>query len=245
MPWFNGDIESVTPGQWVLAVSLNHQVDSDPSGASPLGGCGSSVSDVWWKSRRTMNTDRWYGRFFSPLARVAAAATGQQLAKEKESEFATRRMIFVEICPYVSNRFNLDWPVIKELLETDLGFRLASEINHLLIEKGEPALVLVNGNSAIVMFRHLYANELELQEVRYDSCHPPKSDGKQKRLRHYCGSLHLGEKTIPVVGFPFLQTPMTHNSDQEVALLGAHAFRCTRSHSSSRAPQASFAGSVP
>ncbi|MBA3450051.1 MAG: hypothetical protein H0T18_02425 [Chloroflexia bacterium] len=229
MPWFNGDIQSVEPGKWVLVISLNHQIDSNPSEAAPRMGSGSSVSDAWWNARRTMNMDRWYGQFFGPLARVAAAAMREPLSKQEEPSFSARRMVFVEICPYASNKFNLDWPIVKELHATDLGFRLASEVNHLLIEQGEPALVMVNGNSAIEMFRHLYANALDWREVRYDSCHPPQVGRKQKRLRHYCGSLRLGKRMMPVMGFPFLRTPSTHNSNQEVALLGEHAVRCIRS----------------
>jgi hypothetical protein len=228
MPWFNGDIQAVEPGRWVLVISLNHQIDRDGTELPMHQASGTSPEDAWWLQRRRMNLDRWYGHFFGPLARVAATALEEQVAREDESAFATNRMIFVEICPYASNRFNLSWPVIEQLLATDLGFRLASEVNHLLIEKGEPALVMVNGTGAIAMFQHLYAHSLEWREMRYDSCHTAQNGRKQKQLRHYCGSLQLGKKSIPVVGFPFLRTPSTHNSNQEVVLLGDHVSQCVR-----------------
>jgi hypothetical protein len=229
MPWFNGDIESVEPGQWALVVSLNHHIDSDSPEVSPGQASVGYDSDSWWNARRTFHSDRWYARFFGPLTRVAAAAMQEHLTSTQEPAFATKRIIFVEICPYASNKFNLPWPAIAELLKSDPGFRLASEVNHLLIEKGEPALVMVNGNRAINMFQHLYANTLEWREIRYDSCHLPQEGRKRKRLRHFCGSLHVGKKPVPAVGFPFLRTPSTHNSHQEVALLGDHVGRCIRS----------------
>ena len=229
MPWFNGDIHSVEPGHWVLVVSLNHQIDSHAPEASSRQDSESFAKEARWNDRRTLNTDRWYGRFFGPLTRVAAAAMQEHLTSEQEPAFATNRMIFVEICPYASSRFDLQWPVIEELLTSDPGFRLASEVNHLLIEKGEPGLVMVNGTSAIDVFQHLYANALKWREIRYDSCHPPREGRNQKRLRHYCGLLRIGKRPVPIVGFPFLRTPWTHNSNQEVALLGDHAFQCIRS----------------
>jgi hypothetical protein len=229
MPWFNGDIHAVVPGRWVLVVSLNHQIDSNPPEASTRNAGDSDSKEAWWNDRRTMNTDRWYGRFFGPLTRVAAAAMEEHLTPEQESAFATNRMVFVEICPYASNRFSLEWPVIQELLESDLGFRLAFEVNRLLIEKGEPALIMVNGISALDMFKHMYTDMLEWQEICYDSCDIRPEGRRKKRLRHYCGSLRIGDKQTPVVGFPFLRTPSTHNSNQEVALLGDHVLQCIRS----------------
>src|SRR5829696_1175123 len=33
MPWFNGDIEAVEPGRWVLVISLNPHTDPDAQDA--------------------------------------------------------------------------------------------------------------------------------------------------------------------------------------------------------------------
>ena len=228
MPWFNGDIEAIEPGNWVLVISLNHQIDRDGLEILSNKGTGVSPQDAWWHKRRKMNSERWYGQFFGPLARVAAVALGEQVLREDESPFATNRMIFVELCPYASNRFALGWPIVVELLESDLGFRLASQVNQLFIREGEPALVMINGSSAIDMVQHVYGDMLHWREVRYCSPDPPKEGGEPKRLRHYCGALHLEAKSVPVVGFPFLRTPMTHNSNHEIALLGDQIRECLR-----------------
>jgi len=227
MPWFNGNIAVVEPGRWVLVISLNHQINPDAHDASARYARAKYTPATYWDHWRTFNTDHWYRDFFGPLAQVAAAALGERLTKEQEPAFATNRMIFVEICPYGSNKFNLPWQAIQELLATDLGFQRAAEVNHLLIEKGRPALVMVNGVKAIDMVEHLYADSLKWQEIHYDSCDLPREGRKPKRLRHYCGSLHISNRTVSVIGFPFLRTPMTHNSNGEVALLANHALACS------------------
>jgi hypothetical protein len=226
MPWFNGDIEVVEPGRWVLVISLNHHIDPDDQETSDRYASAKYTPDTYWDDRRTFNMNHWYRAFFGPLARVAAAALGERLTREQEPDFATNRMIFVEICPYSSQRFNMSWQAVEELLVTDLGFQRAAEVNHLLIEKGRPALVMVNGARAINMVEHLHADALTWRAVRYDSCDLPEEGRKQKRLMHYCGSLRLGSQTVPVVGFPFLRTARTHNSNAEVALLANHVCQC-------------------
>lgn len=228
MPWFNGDVESVEPWNWALVVSLNHQIDSDPPDPSASHPSRSDRKDDWWNKRRTNNIDRWYGKFFGPLVRVAAAAMQERVSRDQEPMFATKRMIFVEICPYVSNKFSLSGTAVKELVASDLGFQLASKVNRVFIDKGEPALLIINGNGAMEVFQHLYADALNWREVRYDSCDPPREGREHKRLSHYCGTLSTGNRSTPVVAFPFLRTPSSHNSNEEVALLGKHALRCVR-----------------
>lgn len=117
---------------------------------------------------------------------------------------------------------------MKALLGADLGFQRAAEVNRLLVEKGHPALVLVNGVGAIDMVEHLYTDELTWHEIRYDSCDLPPEGRKPKRLWHRCGLLHLGSQVVPAVGFPFLRTPKTHNSNAELALLGSYVCDCRR-----------------
>jgi hypothetical protein len=220
VPWFNGDIEAIEPGHWVLVISLNHYVNPASRSASVVHSIAGYTPETYWDHRRTFNTTHWYRKFFGPLARVAAVALGEELTKAQESTFATNRMIFVEICPYGSQKFSLSWQTVEELLTTDLGFRLAANVKRLLIERGHPSLVLINGVRAIDMFAHVYADTLRWREIRYPSCDPPKKGRIQKHLRHFCGSLDLGHYVVPVVGFPFLHTPATHNSHLEVAQLG-------------------------
>lgn len=236
-PWFNGDIEAVEPERWILVISLNHFVNPDAREAYDRSTSARYTPETYWDHRRTFNTQSWYRHFFGPLARVGAAALGEQLTREQEPTFATNRMIFVEMCPYGSQKFSLSWQTVEELLVTDLGFRLASDVNRLLIERGRPALVMVNGLRAIDMFEHVYADALTWRQVRYASCDLRKESGMPKRLMHYCGSLELGHYVVPVVGFPFLRTPATHNSNSEVALLARYVRQCVedqRCHVSSK-----------
>jgi hypothetical protein len=229
-PWFIGDIEAVVPGRWVLAVSLNHQVNPDaPYFRSRLGNP-RPTPDSYWDYCRNFNRDHCYRRFFGPLAQVAAAGLGESLPSDQECTFATNRMIFTEICPYGSNKFNLGWAQVEAILKTDDGFRLAREVDCLLIEAGEPALVMVNGATAVEMFERVQGNALAWQELRYESPDAPREGNKPKRLRHFCGRLQSGTHSVPIVGFPFLRRPRTHNSNCELDLLGHYAFRCVEGH---------------
>lgn len=236
MPWFNGNIEAVEPGNWVLVISLNHYVNPDSLSTSGFDTTGSHTAETYLDHRLTFNTESWYGKFFGPLAQVAAAALGEQLTREQEPLFATNRMIFVEICPYGSQKFSLSWQTVEELLEKDLGFRRAAEVNRLLVEQGRPALVIVNGARSIDMFAHLYADVLTWRQYCYNSCDLPKNRRKRKQLRHFCGSLDLGHNVVPVVGFPFLKTPHTHNSNAELALLANHVRQCVEDRGCATAP---------
>ena len=85
---------------------------------------------------------------------------------------------------------------------------------------------MVNGVGSINMLAHVHADALTWERLRYPSCDLPRKGRKQKWLWHYCGSLDLGHSTVPVVGFPFLKTPRTHNSNAEVALLGDYVRHC-------------------
>jgi hypothetical protein len=207
-------------------ISLNHFVDPETREALNPAPSPSYTPDAFWHHRRTFNTEFWYRKFFGPLARVAAAAFGEQLIREEESYFATHRMIFTEICPYGSQRFSLSWPDVAELLKTDVGFQCAAAVNRVLVERGRPALVMVNGLRSIDMFAHVYAGALTWQQSRYHSCDLPQEGRKHKQLTHYCGSLNLDRSVVPVVGFPFLRNPAAHNSNAELALLASHVRQC-------------------
>jgi hypothetical protein len=226
MPWFNGDIEAVEPGGWVLVISLNHYVNPDDRKSLPRVTSDRYTPQSYWDHRRTFNTSHWYGKFFGPLARVAAAALGEQVIREQEPAFATNRMIFVEMCPYGSQKFSLSWQTVEELQESDPGVQLAADVNRLLVERGRPALVMVNGHRAVDMFAHLYADARTWRETRYPSCDLPQAGHEPKWLRHACGSLDLGHYVVPIMGFPFLRTPATHNSNAEVALLANYVRQC-------------------
>jgi hypothetical protein len=48
-----------------------------------------------------------------------------------------------------------------------------------------------------------------------------ESEAKQgKRLWHMQGTLEAGARVMPVMGFPFLRKPRTHNATAEIEQLG-------------------------
>lgn len=228
LPWFLGDIEGIVPKRWVLAISLNHQVNPEAAYFRNRLGELHPTADGYWEYCRTFHSKHCYPRFFGPLAQVAAAGIGQKLQKHQACTFAASQMIFVEICPYGSNAFNLGWREIEKLLEYDLGFRLAREVNHLLIEAGQPALIMVNGMPAVDTFQRLQGELLAWSERRYESVDLPGIGKRRKSLRHWCGVLSVGRQRVPVVGFPFLRKPKTQNSNAEITQLGALVHDCVK-----------------
>ena len=73
----------------MLVISLNHYVKPDTRTAGDSAIMASYTPESYWAYRCTFNTESWYRKFFGPLARVAAAALGEQLTREQESPFAT------------------------------------------------------------------------------------------------------------------------------------------------------------
>jgi len=91
-------------------------------------------------------------------------------------------------------------------------------VTNLLIDEAEPAIVMVNGIAAIMGFESLMRRRLTWDTCAYDSV-GGASGGRTKRLWHYEGQL-AGVRDIPAVGFPFLRTRSTHNSNLEIQQLG-------------------------
>ena len=85
---------------------------------------------------------------------------------EMEQEFATTRMVFLELCPYSSRRFGLSDANIHRLTAVDRGFRVAARIRHVLMEEGRPGVVVVNGVPAIAAFECVHGDQMELAERR-------------------------------------------------------------------------------
>ncbi len=207
--WFNGDVESIEPGRWVMAVSLNPHV-------APEGYYGTQTGKTWWPYWLRFNIKHWYPRFFRPLVQVAAMGLGEQVSKEEASRFACERMVFLEVCPYTSGKFDLSTDTVRTLLEEDRGFSIAKQVRQLLLNEAKPALVLVNGNAAIGQFEEASGASLTWEQVNYESESKPN-----KFLRHHQGHIDAGSRKVPIIGFPFLRTPSTHNSSVEIHQLGA------------------------
>ncbi len=156
--WFNGDVESIEPGRWVMAVSLNPHV-------APEGYYGTQTGKTWWPYWLRFNIKHWYPRFFRPLVQVAAMGLGEQVSKEEASRFACERMVFLEVCPYTSGKFDLSTDTVRTLLEEDRGFSIAKQVRQLLLSEAKPALVLVNGNAAIGQFEEASGASLTWEQV--------------------------------------------------------------------------------
>jgi hypothetical protein len=106
---------------------------------------------------------------------------------------------------------------IAELVQSEPGFQLARRANRLVIDRADPAFVLLNGSAACASATAEFGNDLEWEYRQYPSAEP----GKSKTLWHYEGFLNGASGRVPVVGFPFLRSPRTHNSNAEVQQLAA------------------------
>ena len=123
-------------------------------------------------------------------------------------------MVFVELCPYASPRYRLQ--LLLPQLRDDVGFQISADVLSLLLDRAQPALVLVNGGDAVGAFVERAGPRLVWEERHYES----SSSSRTKRLHHWQGWYSSGTYRIPVGGFPFLRTPGSHNSNAELGQLG-------------------------
>jgi hypothetical protein len=208
-PLFNGDVERIRPGRWALVISLNHQLGEHHVDIEPQ-----TLWDYW----RNYNRQHWYPRFFEPITRLVWTAF-DDAQPDLPSEYAASHILFVELCPYASSSFSLPPDLVSDLVQTEPGFRLAAQANRLVMDEAGPAFVLVNGSAACQSFEAEFGDALSWQYQQYSSS-PLTSGGRAKTLWHYEGLLHREAATTPVVGFPFLRTARTHNSNAEIDQLG-------------------------
>lgn len=211
--WFNGDVEHLVPGSWVLFVSLNPQVPGkEVVGVEP-------TPEGWWQFWLTHNTAHWYEKFFWRPVTVASIALGEEAIGDARPLFASRHMVFVEACPYASSSFPFDGPALARLATHDLGMLIERQVIELLLQAG-PAAVLVNGNAAVEYFGDAYwPDRARWSDITYSSPTRPT-----RSLWYRQGTLTVPRRDvtreIPLVGFPFLGKPRTHNAHAEVADLG-------------------------
>ena len=210
--WFAGNVEALPAREWVLVVSLNQRRQR---GDEPWHEAQRYTAESYWEHWRWLNRDYWHPRFYRRLVRLAAAGLGVDVQQDHESDFATNRMAFIELCPYSSEQFRIGGERLRELAEEDLGFRVAARVRQLLIEEAHPAVVLFNGMSAIEDFEVLHAPDVDWDEQRYPSVAQP-----EKSLWHKQGFYAGTGEPVPVVGFPFLGKPRTHNGYDEIYQLG-------------------------
>ncbi len=213
--WCVGDVEAVPPRQWVLAISLNQarrEEDEEWHLAQRY------TKQTYWDHWRWLNRDdHWNPSFYRRFVRLAAQAMGVEMRPEMEQEFATTRMVFLELCPYPSRSFGLSDADIHRLTAVDRGFRVAARIRHVLMEEGQPGLVVVNGVPAIAAFERVHGDEIALAaRPSYASVRRPG-----KKLWHREGHVDAAGRRVPLLAFPFLRTRQTHNSYSEIAQLGA------------------------
>lgn len=215
--WFVGDVEGLNPGEWALAVSLNQASwgDEDEDWRCRKRDTLKGDWDFW----RLLNRKRWYSRFYAPMVRLAATALGAAVPPQRrqKQEFATTRIVFVESYPYSSARFDRGDELLNALVaDRNPGVAVAERVRRLLTEGGRPALVMVNGNAAVQRLEAAEGDRLHLDErPRYESVMKPG-----KLLRHWEGCVDYGGGPVPVLGFPFLRTPTTHNWNGEIEQLG-------------------------
>lgn len=214
--WFVGDVEVLQPDEWVLVLSLNQarrEEDNDWHLAQGY------TSQSYWDHWRWLNREWWEPRFYRPLVRLAAGALGADLDQHAEPSFATSRMVFAELCPYPSRQFVIGAAELSELVHDDFGFGVAARVRRLLADDASPALILVNGVAAVDALAVVEGKRVEFEARRY-----PSVVRDDKELWHVEGEYTTTSgRAVPLIGFPFLRKPRTHNSYAEVDQLAAFA----------------------
>ena len=212
--WFNGDIEQLTPNNWVLVVSLN------PALAAEGHYDGRRAPAAAWDFWREHNLDpgHWNARsgFFPRLVEVAATAFEMSSFELDRPSFATNRMLFLEFCPYASRSFmNGRWEDIQAIADSDVGFAINRQIRSIVFTHGQPKLILVNGRCAIYD-----VNDYQRPEWCEKPIDHPAAPGKTMNL--WEGSVKPWQQTIPILGFDFLgrrQHPSRLSVNQEMDVL--------------------------
>jgi hypothetical protein len=214
---FHGMLDALESGNWTLVISLNHQLMNEEDREKP-------PANFWDFCQTGVGTPNFYTRFYRPLIQVASAI-GAEPVEPSETEYARRKMVFVELCPYASQRFRLDPMEFAEFVREDRGCQLQAEVVRVLIDQAQPRVILLNGNQTIEDFGLVYGQEFVRREDgnfwatdRYESAHKP-----QKFLWHLYGSLETSWGLCPVVAFPFLRTMSSHNANTEIGQLGTRA----------------------
>ena len=211
--WFIGDVTSVVPGEWVLVFSLNPAADNDAKFyAERTWDAGS-----FWEYQTGWLRSWWNRAFHGPLASLAARCIRHSDDTGDLKGFAASSIVFAELCPYASRSFSLTPDALRSLREKDIGCRVEAEMTEMMLRQGAPRLLLVNGNRAIEHFELSYGEFLSWEVREYVS-----EARVDRKLWHMQGALREGGRSIPVLGFPFLRKPRTHNATVEIEQLGRY-----------------------
>jgi hypothetical protein len=207
--WFIGDVTIVVPREWVLVFSLNPATDADTKFYTDR----AWTEVTFWEFLAKWFTHEWWNPSFHGSLTSLVMKSLELPFDDRDSllKFARTHEIFVELCPYASRTWSMAREVLADMLGKDAACRAEAEMASRMIQGGKPKLILVNGNPAVENFELVYGQHLSWNERRYFSGSSP-----QKRLWHMEGTVTFDEEQIPIVGFPFLRKPRTHNSSVEM-----------------------------
>ncbi|MEX2235945.1 MAG: hypothetical protein WEB00_00215 [Dehalococcoidia bacterium] len=209
---FNGDIEALQAGRWLLVISLNPAMETERKQAWYKEA--EFEPDSYWHHWRTYNKRFYYSRFFDPL--VIAARTTLEIREDKPPKHvATEDMCFIEVCPYASRNFSSVHGQVLAKLQDDPAIQGNAQFRDHIIERGSPAAILVNGNAAIEEFDRL-PDVVDWRRSEYVSV-----DEQERGLWWKHGTYMTPERrSLPLFGVPFLGRRYTANSHNEYRQLG-------------------------
>lgn len=116
------------------------------------------------------------GFLFKRPALLASTAMGEDIPESGLPEFASKRMVYVEACPYASRRFSLSREQMARLAQEDIGFIIARQVTELLLA-AEPAMVFVNGYATFGHLEKAWRGRLSWGEwQKYASRYNPRAE---------------------------------------------------------------------
>lgn len=138
------------------------------------------------------------------LARLAAACLGEELLDTDIKRFATKRMLFIEFCPYASPSFTrVPWLKVKQIAHDDVGFRCTRDIRQIIFTAGRPALVLANGKYAAYDVKDWQCPDAQEVEIA-------RSEAPEVKMKVWTSWFATDGYRFPVVGFNQLGRRNSH-----------------------------------
>lgn len=219
--WFNGNIAQVPENNWILVVSHNPHINHLDEDTKAWYQAKHFDADEWWDYWSTFNRDSPHrnGNFTRPLARLAARAIGEPDAGLDYFRFAFERMVFAEACPYASNKWKLDSKSTRRLMEQDdTGIQFAKRIMKILVDRGFPRLILVQGKVVLEDFETVMGDHLKWHPT--DPYPAIMSQQAEKTFRHHEGVVATRGRMVPTFGFPKLGVRGGRQAHVDIDYLG-------------------------